>query len=105
MINGKSLIDRSTVSRKENMRHTVIEVKGHFEYASEWIGKTSKDVRERMEEVMNARYKSFTAFDHLIHHIRRGEGLVIKHMKARYILNGRNEDWIKVLLILLARVL
>ncbi|KZS94450.1 DNA ligase 4 [Sistotremastrum niveocremeum HHB9708] len=80
MINGKSLIDRSTVSRKENLRHTVIEVKGHLEYASEWIGKTSKDVRERMEEVMNA----------------RGEGLVIKHMKARYILNGRNEDWIKV---------
>jgi ATP-dependent DNA ligase len=26
----------------------------------------------------------------------RGEGLVIKHPSAQYILNGRNEDWFKV---------
>jgi len=27
---------------------------------------------------------------------KRGEGLVIKHPKAMYLLNGRNLDWIKV---------
>jgi hypothetical protein len=26
----------------------------------------------------------------------RGEGLVIKHPDASYVLNGRNKDWIKV---------
>jgi hypothetical protein len=40
------------------------------------------DVRKRMEDVMAT----------------RGEGLVMKHPDAGYILNGRNKDWIKVLI-------
>lgn len=42
--------------------------------------RTAKDVRTRMDEVMNS----------------RGEGLVIKHPESEYVLNGRNRDWIKV---------
>ena len=33
----------------------------------------------------------------------RGEGLVMKHPDAGYILNGRNKDWIKARLNLMER--
>ena len=56
------------------------EISGRIEYAVEYKGKTAKDVRERMEQVMES----------------RGEGLVIKHPLSKYVLNGRNSDWIKV---------
>ena len=55
MINGKSLLDRSTSSRKVNLKNSVNEIKGRIEYATTWKGKTAKDVRKRMEEVMDAR--------------------------------------------------
>ena len=55
------------------------EVQGRIEFTTEYMGKTTKDIRERMDEVMGA----------------RGEGLVIKHPKSKYVLNGRNLDWIK----------
>ena len=41
------------------------------------------DVRKRMEDIMAA----------------RGEGLVMKHPDAVYILNGRIKDWMKARLI------
>ena len=47
---------------------------------TEYQGKTAKDVRERMEVIMEA----------------RGEGLILKHPDGEYVLNGRNKDWIKV---------
>lgn len=78
-LNGQSLIHRSTVFRKKNMRQCVKEVQGRIEFTAEYKGKTTKDIRERMDEVMAA----------------RGEGLVIKHPKSKYVLNGRNLDWIK----------
>lgn len=62
------------------MRACIREITGRIEYAIEWEGKTAKDVRERMDEIMAA----------------RGEGLVIKHPDSEYVLNGRNKDWIKV---------
>jgi ATP-dependent DNA ligase len=55
MINGISLLEKSTMARRKNLHHTVQEVKGRIEYATAWEGRTSKDVRERMEEIMNAR--------------------------------------------------
>ncbi|KAJ7066714.1 DNA ligase IV [Mycena amicta] len=79
-LNGQSLIDKSVTFRKKNMRGCLKEVKGRIEYATEYRGKTAKDVRQRMDEVMEA----------------RGEGLVIKHPASKYLLNGRNMDWIKV---------
>ena len=51
-----------------------------MEFVSEREGKTAKDVRARMEEIM----------------ADRGEGLVMKHPDSEYVLNGRNRDWIKV---------
>ncbi|KAJ7355365.1 DNA ligase IV [Mycena albidolilacea] len=79
-LNGNSLIEKSTSFRKKNMRGCLTEIKGRIEFAVEYRGKTAKDVRERMDEVMEA----------------RGEGLVIKHPASQYVLNGRNMDWIKV---------
>jgi DNA ligase-4 len=79
-LNGQSLIEKSTSTRKKNMRACLKEIKGRIEFATEYRGKTAKDVRLRMDEVMEA----------------RGEGLVIKHPASQYVLNGRNMDWIKV---------
>ncbi|KAG6812748.1 hypothetical protein H0H92_000794 [Tricholoma furcatifolium] len=79
-LNGQSLLHRSTNFRKKNMRNCLKEITGRIEFAVEYKGKTAKDVRDRMDEVMAS----------------RGEGLVIKHPLAKYVLNGRNMDWIKV---------
>ncbi|KAF8159664.1 DNA ligase IV [Crassisporium funariophilum] len=79
-LNGQSLLHRSTSFRKKNMRQCLKEVQGRIEYAIEYRGKTAKEIREKMDEVMAA----------------RGEGLVIKHPLSHYVLNGRNNDWIKV---------
>lgn len=51
-----------------------------MEFVTEFEGRTPKDVRQRMDEVMTA----------------RGEGLILKHPDSEYILNGRTKDWIKV---------
>jgi DNA ligase 4 len=58
------------------------EIKGSVEFTTDYKGRAAKDIRERMDEVMAA----------------RGEGLVIKHPMSKYVLNGRNVDWIKVIL-------
>ncbi|KAJ3527652.1 hypothetical protein NMY22_g9703 [Coprinellus aureogranulatus] len=79
-LNGQPLLDKSTAFRKRNMKHCVKEIKGRIEYVTEYRGKTGKDVRDKMERVMEA----------------RGEGLVIKHPLSKYTLNGRKADWIKV---------
>ncbi|KDR80522.1 hypothetical protein GALMADRAFT_240825 [Galerina marginata CBS 339.88] len=79
-LNGQSLIHRSTTFRKNNLKQCLKEITGRIELAVEYKGKTAKDIRERMDEVMAA----------------RGEGLVIKHPSSKYVLNGRNMDWIKV---------
>jgi DNA ligase-4 len=55
-------------------------VYGRIEFVIEYEGRTAKDIRQRMEEVMAS----------------RGEGLILKHPNAEYVLNGRNKDWIKV---------
>ena len=79
-LNGLSLLQKSVKFRKRNLRACIREIAGRIEYAVQYEGKTAKDVRERMDEVM----------------ANRGEGLVIKHPDAQYVLNGRNKDWIKV---------
>ncbi|KAF5388657.1 hypothetical protein D9757_004750 [Collybiopsis confluens] len=79
-LNGRSLLDKSTSFRKRNLSSCLTPVKGRVEFAVEYKGTTAKDVKTKMEEVMEV----------------RGEGLVIKHPKSKYILNGRNSDWIKV---------
>ncbi|KAG6866564.1 hypothetical protein C0991_002049 [Blastosporella zonata] len=62
------------------MRNCLKEITGRIEFALEYKGKTAKDVRDQMDRVMAS----------------RGEGLVIKHPLSKYVLNGRNMDWIKV---------
>ncbi|KIK82388.1 hypothetical protein PAXRUDRAFT_35579 [Paxillus rubicundulus Ve08.2h10] len=79
-LNGMSLHKKSLKFRKRNLRACIKEVPGRMEFTMEFEGKTSKDVRQRMDEVMAA----------------RGEGLILKHPDSEYILNGRNKDWLKV---------
>ncbi|THU99099.1 ATP-dependent DNA ligase [Dendrothele bispora CBS 962.96] len=79
-INGISALDRSLSFRKRNMRAYIKEIKGRVEYATQSTGKDAKAIRDKMEEIME----------------KQGEGLVIKHPMSKYILNGRNKDWIKV---------
>ncbi|KZT27881.1 ATP-dependent DNA ligase [Neolentinus lepideus HHB14362 ss-1] len=79
-LNGMSLIGKSCKFRKRNLRSCLKEVKGRIEFVTEWEGKTAKDVRTRMDEVM----------------ANRGEGVILKHPDSEYVLNGRNKDWIKV---------
>lgn len=68
------------------MRNCLKEITGRIEYAVDYKGTTAKDIRKRMDEVM----------------ANRGEGLVIKHPLSKYVLNGRNMDWIKVYLAFLS---
>ncbi|KAG2150301.1 ATP dependent DNA ligase domain-containing protein [Suillus bovinus] len=79
-LNGMSLHQKSLKFRKRNLRACIREIPGRIEFTAEFEGKTAKDVRQKMDEVMAS----------------RGEGLVIKHPDSEYILNGRNKDWIKV---------
>ncbi|KXN86594.1 DNA ligase 4 [Leucoagaricus sp. SymC.cos] len=79
-LNGQSLIHKPLSFRKRNLRHCLKQITGRIEFAVEYRGKTAKEIRERMDQVM----------------VSRGEGLVIKHPLSKYVLNGRNMDWIKV---------
>jgi ATP-dependent DNA ligase len=75
-----SLLQKSTKFRKRNLRACVAPIPGRIELVTEFEGRTAKDVRMRMQEIMN----------------NRGEGLILKHPDSEYVLNGRNRDWIKV---------
>lgn len=79
-LNGQPLLHHGVAFRKKNLRQCLKEIKGRIEFGMEWKGRTAKDIREKMDEIMES----------------RGEGLVIKHPKSQYVLNGRNMDWIKV---------
>ncbi|KAG9310588.1 DNA ligase 4 [Chiua virens] len=79
-LNGMSLHNKSLKFRKRNLHAWIQEISGRIEFMVEFEGKTAKDVRQRMGEVMAA----------------RGEGLILKHPDSVYTLNGRNKDWIKV---------
>ncbi|KAF9499593.1 ATP-dependent DNA ligase [Pleurotus eryngii] len=79
-LNGQCILHKSTNFRKKNMRNCMTEIQGRIEFVNEYKGKTAKDIRTKMDEVM----------------ANRGEGLVLKHPGSQYVLNGRNKDWIKV---------
>ncbi|KAL4066025.1 ATP dependent DNA ligase domain-containing protein [Scleroderma citrinum] len=79
-LNGMSLHKKSLKFRKRNLRACIKEIPGRLEFITEFEGKTAKDVRHKMDEIMAA----------------RGEGLILKHPGSEYTLNGRNKDWIKV---------
>ncbi|KAH9000515.1 ATP dependent DNA ligase domain-containing protein [Lactarius akahatsu] len=79
-LNGQPLIHKSTKFRKRNLKSCLKEIRGRIEFVVDFEARTAKDVRKKMEDIMAA----------------RGEGLVMKHPDAGYVLNGRNKDWIKV---------
>jgi DNA ligase-4 len=55
LINGKTLLERSTEGRQKNLHNTVNEIKGRLEFATSWRGRTAKDIRDKMEQIMAAR--------------------------------------------------
>ncbi|THH05269.1 hypothetical protein EW145_g4922 [Phellinidium pouzarii] len=79
-LNGMCLTKRSVKSRKRNLRACVNEVKGRMEFVVEFEGKNVNDVQRRLEDIME----------------NRGEGIILKHPNSVYVLNGRNNDWVKV---------
>ncbi|KAN0115590.1 ATP dependent DNA ligase domain containing protein [Russula decolorans] len=79
-LNEQPLINKSTKFRKRNLKACIRGIQGRIELVTEFEARTAMDVRKRMEDIMAA----------------RGEGLVMKHPDAGYILNGRIKDWIKV---------
>ncbi|KAH9167381.1 ATP dependent DNA ligase domain-containing protein [Lactarius sanguifluus] len=79
-LNGQPLIHKSTKFRKRNLKSCLKEIRGRIEFVVDFEARTAKDVRKKMEDIM----------------ADRGEGLVMKHPDAGYVLNGRNKDWIKV---------
>ncbi|KAI0766955.1 DNA ligase 4 [Trametes elegans] len=79
-LNGMSLLHKSLKFRKRNLRSCLQPVQGRIEFVTEFEGRTAKDVRSRMDEII----------------VERGEGLIMKHPDSEYVLNGRNKDWIKV---------
>ncbi|KAI9440740.1 ATP dependent DNA ligase domain-containing protein [Lactarius indigo] len=79
-LNGQPLIHKSTKFRKRNLKSCIKEIHGRIEFVMDFEARTAKDVRKKMDDIMAA----------------RGEGLVMKHPDAGYVLNGRNKDWIKV---------
>ncbi|KAI0295389.1 ATP dependent DNA ligase domain-containing protein [Multifurca ochricompacta] len=78
-LNGQPLVNKSTKFRKRNLKACIKEIHGRIELVVEFEARTSKDVRRKMEDIMGA----------------RGEGLIMKHPNASYVLNARNKDWIK----------
>ncbi|KAI0820786.1 DNA ligase 4 [Trametes gibbosa] len=79
-LNGMPLLHKSVKFRKRNLRSCIQEIAGRIEVVSQFEGRTAKDVRLRMDEII----------------ANRGEGLIMKHPDSKYVLNGRNKDWIKV---------
>ncbi|KIY47685.1 ATP-dependent DNA ligase [Fistulina hepatica ATCC 64428] len=79
-LNGQSLLERPTSLRKKNLRSCFKEVSGRLEFALATEGRTTQDVREQLDKILE----------------NHGEGLVLKHPKAKYVLAGRNSDWVKV---------
>jgi ATP-dependent DNA ligase len=51
-LNGVSLVAKTLRVRKGLMRKHVSEIHGRIEYVQEFVGKTAKDVRMRMDEIM-----------------------------------------------------
>lgn len=79
-LNGMSLHKKSLKFRKRNLRACIKDIPGRIEFITEFEGKTAKDVKQKMDDILAA----------------RGEGLILKHPNSEYVPNGRNKDWIKI---------
>ena len=54
-LNGKSLIDRSLIERKKNLRSIFKHVPGRLEHVNEFPGNGVKAVQDRLRQVVEAR--------------------------------------------------
>lgn len=79
-LNGKSLVNMALAERKMNLRQVFKEVDGRLQFVNEFEGTSEKDIQDRLRAVVEA----------------RGEGLIVKHRQAPYLLNGRVDHWIKI---------
>lgn len=65
-LNGKSLIDRSLIERKKNLRSIFKHVPGRLENVNEFPGNSVKDVQDRLRQVVEARYAELNTPDYLL---------------------------------------
>ena len=77
---GQTLITKKLSARKEFVRRFTKQSVGRLEWADMRYGKNEADIEGYFQEIME----------------RFGEGLVIKNPKSPYVLNGREDSWIKV---------
>jgi DNA ligase-4 len=93
---GQNLLGKKLMARKEFIRRFVKQSEGRLEMADQKDGKTPEDIRLYVEEVLERLSVLASDSRRLADTTSSGEGLVIKNPKSTYVLNGREDSWIKV---------
>ncbi|KAK8845565.1 hypothetical protein IAR55_006280 [Kwoniella newhampshirensis] len=79
-LTGRRLRERKRLLKTGPIFNDLAQYKGRLEFAEERVGKTGKDIREMLEQILES----------------KGEGLVVKRSDCIYQTNSRGADWIKV---------
>ncbi|KIM34526.1 hypothetical protein M408DRAFT_325903 [Serendipita vermifera MAFF 305830] len=79
-LNGKSLTHESLAFRRRNLQNVFDPVPGRLELVHQHDASTLGDVQKLLRDTVE----------------ERGEGLILKHPLSTYLLNGRNDYWIKI---------
>lgn len=104
---GQSFLKNPLSQRRKVMESQKVfhEVRTRLELCYYEVGKTVKDIKQSFEKVLEERYLELHQYMSsllglstvlTLGSLIRGEGLVIKRMDSKYILNRRTDDWIKV---------
>lgn len=95
---GQNLLSKPYKNRREALTKFTKEEKGRLEWAEARVGKSSQDIVDYLEEVMNQLSACLDRFCYVAqaNPSCSGEGLVIKHPLTPYVLNDRSDSWIKV---------
>ncbi|WWD22515.1 hypothetical protein CI109_107008 [Kwoniella shandongensis] len=79
-LTGRRLRERKRLLKTGPIFNDLEQYKGRLEFAEERTGKTGKDIRDMLEQILET----------------KGEGLVVKRSDCIYQTNSRGADWIKV---------
>lgn len=79
---GTSFVNKPLLERRQVMESGRVfeEVGTRFEICYNVRGQNTQDVRESLQKILE----------------QMGEGLIIKRLDSRYLMNGRTDDWYKV---------
>ncbi|CAG7851558.1 DNA ligase 4; AltName: Full=DNA ligase IV; AltName: Full=Polydeoxyribonucleotide synthase [ATP] 4 [Serendipita indica DSM 11827] len=79
-LNGRSLTNMALEDRRMNLLNVFSEVEGRLQIMKQYDASTVDGVKSLLRRVMED----------------RGEGLILKHPRSPYVLNGRVDHWIKI---------